>query len=946
MYRRWRESPWGRLWRGKEDSPNASHARWVLPNDAGSFQVGDFLGLDTYAKPAPRNLRLPTSSTNGPHTEEGPSTSRRVLYGDPSTRTDHTFVTALSHISPEPDTALPVPQSLSLIEESPVTTDDSDVPIATSSASLIRVVPAADRPPIRDRLLTVPNDEVPKLKPASSARALAPAMSDSAINGSTDTPRSFDRGKGKGKAKAKTVLVHVPHDPSPPAPPGEVLRRTGDEMQETSAGAAEESQVATTSSMSLDVPDEYDNAKMRDRMVVRVAYCKDDTFGLHFDEMQDRCARDMQYEDWAEFMVIWRGHRLELYNNFRLPGKEWVVGHKRLAFVVPLKGARTRLSLYSFTDMSFCIMCPPASLRAGVKILLPFRRKTGTNVFIFKPRCRSRAIDWIWRLWREMEGKLPSFIEVRSPVIETRLKIDIPECADGSFFCRDNLVALCIKTLSTVRDWEVIIKNRLAEGAHMELAWRLGTNLDWIWWHDDFHGHPRSWAVLAGLALNQAGRAAHLEVRLAEHTAPQLHIKDGSLISEPPSIEGYVTRVRAPSGTHEEVYLTVHNGFLFTLRRSHANAPNPPGAIPVPFDSNKDAAKVLREDEVRRGAKQVLAARDVTDLRAVVAVRRAFRPVFLPSQPEHDSMGPDSGVEEQDGEVTHEETDTQDVGGDAGLTGDVTTIRMRRCFELVMKTGHIMRFETWSARVAIEWIERLRALVHYWKQRHVVDTRHEMEVVQFATGRPRITPQRLRDEDDSHCPTEQPPNPAVTLPYLSSMYDWCVFEGCRPITRSGRIYVRRGHQDRFRLVELFLVAGQLVQFHIKPKSTHYRRQRNAVSLLDAYVVSGVLAAQVLPQGQYNPNNPITPRRYADGLESDDTEENMLFMVYYVSHKVAQAGKVPSLNAAKKMMVFRCRSRIERDVWCWALNTEIEKLARGKRDREEKWRNVGTPIPLR
>jgi len=53
-----------------------------------------------------------------------------------------------------------------------------------------------------------------------------------------------------------------------------------------------------------------------DRMVVRVAYCKDDTFGPHFDEMQDRCARHMQYEDWAEFMVIWRGHRLELYDNF------------------------------------------------------------------------------------------------------------------------------------------------------------------------------------------------------------------------------------------------------------------------------------------------------------------------------------------------------------------------------------------------------------------------------------------------------------------------------------------------------------------------------------------------------------------------------------------------------------------------------------------------------
>ena len=181
-----------------------------------------------------------------------------------------------------------------------------------------------------------------------------------------------------------------------------------------------------------------------------------------------------------------------------------------------------------------------------------------------------------------------------------------------------------------------------------------------------------------------------------------MHIKDGNLISEPPSIEGYVTRVKGPSGTHEDVYLTVHNGLLFTLRPTHANAPNPPGAIPVPFDSNKDAPEALREDEVRRGAKQVLAARDVTDLRAIVAVRRAFRPVFLSSQPERDPTGPDPGVEEQDGEVIQEETDTQDVGGDAGLTGDVTTIRMRRCFELVMKTGHIMRFEVRSYYTTLE----------------------------------------------------------------------------------------------------------------------------------------------------------------------------------------------------------------------------------------------------
>jgi hypothetical protein len=101
-----------------------------------------------------------------------------------------------------------------------------------------------------------------------------------------------------------------------------------------------------------------------------------------------------------------------------------------------------------------------------------------------------------------MDGKLPPFIEVHSPVIDARMKIDIPEGADYSFFCHDNLVTLCMKTLSTVQDWHVIMEKRLADGAHMELAWRLDTNLDWIWWQDDIRGNPRTWAVLAGLALN------------------------------------------------------------------------------------------------------------------------------------------------------------------------------------------------------------------------------------------------------------------------------------------------------------------------------------------------------------------------------------------------------------------------------------------------------------
>ena len=348
MAQQWRESPWGRLWKGREDNPNASHARWVLPNDAGSFKVGDFLGLNTYAELPPR---LTTGPICDSPTEESPSTSRQTLFDPdrPSAMTGDTNVTAHppNRISPEPEPESALPQSSSFPESSDESTNGNLA--STSTTGLLRVVPDADRQHGRYRSRTGPTDEVSKLKPALKARTLAPAESDGAVNGSTGTRLSSDRGKGKGKAKK--VFVRLPHDPSPP---GDVLQRTRSEVQETGAAAAEAFQVATTSSaVPLDAPDEYDDAKMRgenvflcylfgpishpcgvpnsiffwflrsDRMVVRVAYCRDDHFGCHFDEIQDRSTRHMQHEDWAEFMVVWRRHRLELYNNFvrftRLP---------------------------------------------------------------------------------------------------------------------------------------------------------------------------------------------------------------------------------------------------------------------------------------------------------------------------------------------------------------------------------------------------------------------------------------------------------------------------------------------------------------------------------------------------------------------------------------------------------------------------------------------------
>lgn len=43
--------------------------------------------------------------------------------------------------------------------------------------------------------------------------------------------------------------------------------------------------------------------------------------------------------------------------------------------------------------------------------------------------------------------------------------------------------------------------------------------------------------------------------------------------------------------------------------------------------------------------------------------------------------------------------------------------------------------------------------------------------------------------------------------------------------------------------------------------------------------------------------------------------------------------IPAINAKHKIIVVKARSKLERDHWCWAVNEEIERIARRNVDRE-------------
>jgi hypothetical protein len=49
-----------------------------------------------------------------------------------------------------------------------------------------------------------------------------------------------------------------------------------------------------------------------------------------------------------------------------------------------------------------------------------------------------------------------------------------------------------------MQDWKFIVEKEMNDGKTLELAWRSGTNLDWVWLDDQ-----NPWHVLYGYALKQ-----------------------------------------------------------------------------------------------------------------------------------------------------------------------------------------------------------------------------------------------------------------------------------------------------------------------------------------------------------------------------------------------------------------------------------------------------------
>ncbi|KIK24499.1 hypothetical protein PISMIDRAFT_10144 [Pisolithus microcarpus 441] len=385
-------------------------------------------------------------------------------------------------------------------------------------------------------------------------------------------------------------------------------------------------------------------------------------------------------------------------------------------------------------------------------------------------------------------------------------------------------------------------------------------------------------------------------------------------MEEPPGVEGYLDRIKA-QGHRQRVYVSTHDGSLFALSPNDANPPAPPSThlshmVDGLTDVNQYAETIFRS-EIERGVTQIRSAYGVMDLWNIESVRAVLQ--------EAQQAEPDSDL-----------SIDADEGGVVGLakTQNPLKLRLRRSFEIVLVSGRVIRLEAYSCRNCREWIDKLQALITYWTRRHKEDAELEMDISGTINQRPRLTPRlpRCHNSGGSSTPREAPPDLEASLPSLTSLYRWCTLSDCRSVIKSGRVFMRRGFRGQYNLG-----VGA-------PDSLPCETEFNIAS-----------SASARNQEEFNPSDPIPPRRYCDGVEADEPVEDIFFMLWYRKARTSSAGGqasgIPPHSAKFKTVIFKTRNKVERDAWCWALNCEIEKVVRRNREREQRLRQMGALVNM-
>lgn len=537
------------------------------------------------------------------------------------------------------------------------------------------------------------------------------------------------------------------------------------------------------------------------------------------------------------------------------------------------------------------------------------------------------------------------------------------------------LIGRCLEHLHNAPEWQGVLDEWIKD-QRIGLAWKRYDRLEWI------HGanERKMYGTIAML------KSHDLELRPKTHyPTTAVTRKKQKTLTEPVPVEGFLIRLTGQQGRakrlglmyHKQLYFASHDQYLVFSRPTKATPPPPPrlpashnAAVPTaqviadnvpeswavnPFALKDGQVEWLLEghsgttetrrlhdedaaDEAQRKEQNLLNSDGYIDLAHVVKVRKAV----IGASPVDEDLehGSDVDFDEEIDESTRED-------------GASKEIDINRSFELVMKNGLIIRLQAADKVRRKEWIHHLRALAKYWKHRTASD------ISLYKSTRSRNLSALNIDEEAEAMIGQFARKWEVTQSFASpQLYNMCGIACCRSIHMSGMLYRKPRIHAPFTRCSVMLTAGTLVMFRdvlrsrVGKQLAHIHHERIAnLDLKDCYIYSGLLTeSDLLYQNQtFDANKPghhALPRIYLeDGWTSTDEDVMTTFVIWHGKAKSwfrAEEGagggeqsrkegkrmklkRVAKLGSKGRSVVFRARSRAERDHWVLAIQNEIERV---------------------
>ncbi|KAF2842611.1 hypothetical protein M501DRAFT_1005394 [Patellaria atrata CBS 101060] len=692
--------------------------------------------------------------------------------------------------------------------------------------------------------------------------------------------------------------------------------------------------------------------------------------------------REITHDEDAEF-------ELQMYKTRVIPAIEKSQSRKKSKHQIKLSRKYTRVNLCSSLDKSVVVWAPTP----GGTILYILQPRSSSSAVEWYTFIRNILG---WHGASELQVNVPDLsvtLHVEDPFHKLESSERMDEITNGDDEAIEkvlqeeqavatNIISQCMEMLLKSSEWTDIVSSWSKNG-RMGLAWKRYDRLEWI------HG-PNERRMYGTIAMI---KSHELELRPKQHYPTTTRAKNGEILTEPAPVEGFLVRLTSQRGIdrrfgrllYRRLYFSSHDQYLVFSKPGNVSPPAPP-TLPVPT-SSYIAAPDQRDNEIpliydvdpypvkdgtvewltpgrsttfkdqqkhdldahyeaERKANLLLNCDGYIDLCSVLKIRNVYRGATTVD----DDLGSGSDVDFE------ADNNNEDQGTTTQFDDD-------RTFELVMSNGLVIRLQSFNELTKIEWISRLRGLTKYWKSRSAADIQLYKSVRQKNLNELKI------DEETESFMGQFARKWEVTKTYASAdLYNMCGISRCRAIHVAGTLYRKPRRHSTFTRCTVLLVHGRLLLFQDTLRTrtgkevAHIHHEKvSSLDLKDCYLYSGLLTENdLLYQNRtFDANKPgqhALPRIYLeDGWTSTDEDFMTTFVVWHGRAKgifrsqggpesnstqedVKGEGRrarlklVSRLGVPGRSIVFRTRSRAERDHWVLAIQNEIERLSEAEEVR--------------